>query len=139
MLSPKQYEDAVNAGSKFIVSPGLTDELAVESKKHPLKFIPGVATPSEIIKATQIHGFSFLKLFPAEIFGGLKALKAYQSVFQDVCFCPTGGVVASNYLEYLALPNVACVGGSWIVPNEAIRDKDWEIIYKMAKSVAMNI
>ncbi len=139
VLSPKQYELAVNAGSKFIVSPGLSDELAIESKKYDVPFLPGVATPSEIIKASEIYGFTFLKLFPAEVFGGLKALNAYKSVFQNVCFCPTGGVAASNYLEYLAMENVACVGGSWLVPNDAIKDKDWELIYKMAKSVARNI
>jgi 2-dehydro-3-deoxyphosphogluconate aldolase/(4S)-4-hydroxy-2-oxoglutarate aldolase len=101
-------------GVDFLVSPGLSPDLAAAFLKSKTPFIPGVATPSDIITA-QAYGFDTLKFFPANLFGGLGALKAYGQVFPAVKFCPTGGINDTNYKDFLALNNVIAVGGSWLV------------------------
>ena len=120
------------AGAKFGVSPGYTPALGKACRDLGLPLLPGVATGSEIMTA-QEDGYTQLKFFPALQAGGLPMLKAWQGPFGDVTFCPTGGIHAGNAVEFLALSNVACVGGSWIVPTDAIRDGDWARIEKLAR------
>ena len=120
------------AGAKFGVSPGYTRAVGKACHDLGLPLLPGVATGSEIMTA-QEDGYTQLKFFPALQAGGLPMLKAWQGPFGDVTFCPTGGINAANAAEFLALSNVACVGGSWIVPNDAIAAKDWGRIEKLAR------
>ena len=115
------------AGAKFGVSPGYTRSVGKACRDLGLPLLPGVATGSEIMMA-QEDGFTELKFFPAVQAGGVAMLKAWQGPFGEVRFCPTGGVHLGNAREFLALPNVACVGGSWIVPTEAIAAGDWSRI-----------
>lgn len=128
-----QFRQALQAGSQFIITPGLTEDLLKESLKQDVPFIPGIATPSELMLAKQ-YGLSYLKFFPAEINGGIKALQAFAGPFPDVKFCPTGGINEKNYRNYLALKNVLCVGGTWFVPTEAIEREDFDAIAALAKS-----
>lgn len=132
VTSAEQYAQAVEAGAQFIISPGLTKNLLQKSQDYTVPFIPGVATPSELMLAAEF-ALSVLKFFPAEINGGVKALKAFAGPFAHVKFCPTGGVSEKNYLDYLALNNVLCVGGTWFVPKEAIDKGDFEQIHQLAK------
>ncbi|MFC3714292.1 bifunctional 4-hydroxy-2-oxoglutarate aldolase/2-dehydro-3-deoxy-phosphogluconate aldolase [Sphingoaurantiacus capsulatus] len=121
VLDPDLYTAAVDAGASFAVSPGLTDRLARAAADGPAPLLPGVASASDIMRARD-HGFSRLKFFPASIAGGIPALSAYASVFGDLRFCPTGGITADNAADWLALPFVDCVGGTWIVPRGGARD-----------------
>ena len=123
----KAVEDA---GAMFAISPGLTHELATYERKIPL--LPGVATASEIMSAME-YGVDAFKLFPASIVGGVDALKAFGGPFKDVMFCPTGGINSANAKEYLQLSNVACIGGTWIIPSELIRAKKFDEITRLTK------
>ena len=123
------------AGAKFGVSPGYTRAVGKACHDLGLPLLPGVATGSEIMLA-QEDGFTELKFFPAVQAGGIAMLKAWQGPFGEVKFCPTGGVTAANALEFLALANVACVGGSWIVPTEAIAAGDWVRIEALAREAS---
>jgi 2-dehydro-3-deoxyphosphogluconate aldolase/(4S)-4-hydroxy-2-oxoglutarate aldolase len=123
------------AGAKFGVSPGYTRAVGKACHDLGLPLLPGVATGSEIMLA-QEDGFTELKFFPAVQAGGLAMLKAWQGPFGDVKFCPTGGVHAGNAHEFLALSNVACVGGSWIVPTDAIAAGDWGRIEALAREAS---
>lgn len=123
------------AGAKFGVSPGYTRAVGKACHDLGLPLLPGVATGSEIMLA-QEDGFTELKFFPAVQAGGLAMLKAWQGPFGDVKFCPTGGVHAGNAHEFLALSNVACVGGSWIVPTDAIAAGDWARIEALAREAS---
>ena len=100
-----------------------------------IPLIPGVATPGEVQLALE-HGIDTLKLFPAEVVGGKAMLKALYGPYADVRFCPTGGISLATAPEYLALPNVLCVGGSWLTPKEAIKNKDWNTITRLAREAA---
>ncbi|MDM0028573.1 bifunctional 4-hydroxy-2-oxoglutarate aldolase/2-dehydro-3-deoxy-phosphogluconate aldolase [Variovorax saccharolyticus] len=120
------------AGARFGVSPGYTRSVGKACHDLGLPLLPGVATGSEIMMA-QEDGLTELKFFPAVQAGGLAMLKAWQGPFGDVKFCPTGGVHAGNAHEFLALSNVACVGGSWIVPTDAIAAGDWGRIEALAR------
>jgi 2-dehydro-3-deoxyphosphogluconate aldolase / (4S)-4-hydroxy-2-oxoglutarate aldolase len=122
VLNPGQYEQACQAGAEFVVSPGLTPALAAAAASGRVPLLPGVATASEIMNALD-HGFSRLKYFPASV-AGLPALKALSAVFRQVRFCPTGGITLETAPDWLALPAVACVGGSWMVPAGATIDAD---------------
>jgi 2-dehydro-3-deoxyphosphogluconate aldolase/(4S)-4-hydroxy-2-oxoglutarate aldolase len=113
VIRADQIQKAIELGVDFMVSPGLNATLAPLLEKSNIAFIPGVATPSEIIEGIQF-GWDTFKFFPANLFGGLAALKAYGQVFPNVQFCPTGGITEETYLEYLALPNIISVGGSWM-------------------------
>lgn len=114
VIHPEQLQHLDQMGVAFIVSPGLSPALSNAFKSYKVPFIPGVATPSEIISALS-QGFNTLKFFPANLFGGLASLKTYGQVFPEVRFCPTGGISGNNYREFLALENVISVGGSWVV------------------------
>ena len=124
---------AKDAGARFAVSPGFTPALGRQCRDLDLPLLPGVATASEIMLA-QEEGFKALKFFPAAQAGGLAMLKAWQGPFGDVIFCPTGGIHAGNAQEFLAQPNVACVGGSWLVPGDALARGDWDAITSLARA-----
>lgn len=132
VTSPEQYEDAVNAGAKFVVSPGLTPKLTEAARTWGVSYLPGVITPSEVIAAMH-EGFYLLKFFPASLFGGHGVLKQYASVFPQVKFCPTGGIDQGSASSYLSLPNVVAVGGSWLTPKDALKDQDWRRISGIAQ------
>ncbi|MDH1702267.1 bifunctional 4-hydroxy-2-oxoglutarate aldolase/2-dehydro-3-deoxy-phosphogluconate aldolase [Comamonas terrigena] len=121
-----------NAGARFAVSPGYTSALGRACQELRLPLLPGVATSGEIM-AAQADGFNELKFFPAVQAGGSAMLKAWQGPFSDVRFCPTGGISPGNAREFLALKNVVCVGGSWLVPVEAMEQGDWSRITALAR------
>ena len=135
LTDPSQFVSADSAGAQFGVSPGLTPTLieAAQGVRWPL--LPGVMTPSELIAARN-RGYSACKLFPAQQAGGLAMLKALHAVFPDVVFCPTGGITRQSAPDFLALPNVRCVGGSWLVPDDALRAGDWSRIESLARDAA---
>ena len=123
---------AANAGARFAVSPGYTSAVGQACRDVGLALLPGVATGGEIMMA-QEDGFTQLKFFPAMQAGGPAMLKAWSGPFFDVMFCPTGGVTLQNAPDFLALPNVVCVGGSWLVPADALAQGDWARITQLAK------
>jgi 2-dehydro-3-deoxyphosphogluconate aldolase/(4S)-4-hydroxy-2-oxoglutarate aldolase len=126
---------AAQAGARFAVSPGYTSAVGQACRDAGLPLLPGVATGSEVM-AAQEDGFLQLKFFPAVQAGGLAMLKAWAGPFFDVSFCPTGGLTEANAAEFLALPNVACVGGSWLTPRDAIVAGDWDRITALARAAA---
>jgi|LauGreDrversion4_2_1035121.scaffolds.fasta_scaffold296361_2 2-dehydro-3-deoxyphosphogluconate aldolase/(4S)-4-hydroxy-2-oxoglutarate aldolase len=130
--NPADAKAAANAGAKFAVSPGYTPSVGQACRDEGLSLLPGVATGSEIMMA-QEDGYTELKFFPAMQAGGPAMLKAWGGPFFDVRFCPTGGVTAQNASEFLSLSNVACVGGSWLVPAEALAKGDWARIEMLAR------
>jgi 2-dehydro-3-deoxyphosphogluconate aldolase/(4S)-4-hydroxy-2-oxoglutarate aldolase len=133
--SPADAAAAVKAGARFAVSPGYTPAVGQACKDLGLPLLPGVATGSEIMTA-QEDGYTELKFFPAMQAGGPAMLKAWSGPFFDVKFCPTGGVTPGNALEFLSLPNVACVGGSWLVPADALAQGDWARIESLARATS---
>jgi 2-dehydro-3-deoxyphosphogluconate aldolase/(4S)-4-hydroxy-2-oxoglutarate aldolase len=135
VLSIENLRRARGAGAAFGVAPGLNPEVAKEAGRLGLPFVPGVITPTEIEQALAL-GLKILKFFPAEAFGGLKTIKALSAPYAHtgVRFIPTGGVSAANLPEYLALEAVACVGGTWIAPREAIAEKKWDQIRANCRS-----
>ncbi len=132
LLQPAQFADAKNAGAGFAVSPGLTESLAGAAKHAAIPWLPGAATSSEVMFASEL-GIDELKFFPASVAGGPSALKGFASVFQGVNFCPTGGVNIDNMPDYLSLPNVKAVGGSWLVSHDMLQRQDWKTITKTAE------
>ena len=126
-----------NAGALFAVSPGASETLLAAAAASPLPFMPGVGTASEAMRAAE-HGFRVLKLFPAEAIGGVKLLKSLHAPLPDLAFCPTGGVSAANKDAYLALPNVIAVGGSWMVPEAALKAGDWREIGRLAREAVQS-
>jgi 2-dehydro-3-deoxyphosphogluconate aldolase/(4S)-4-hydroxy-2-oxoglutarate aldolase len=126
---------AVHAGARFLVSPGTIPELAAAALASELPYLPGVATPSEVMAARAL-GLCLMKLFPAEALGGTGFLRALAPVFPGVAFCPTGGIDERQAAEYLALPNVPLVGGSWMAPKDAIAAGDWPRIRRLAERAA---
>jgi 2-dehydro-3-deoxyphosphogluconate aldolase / (4S)-4-hydroxy-2-oxoglutarate aldolase len=135
ILNANQFEEAAKAGSKFIVSPGCTRQLFDAARDSAVPLLPGAITPGEMMAALE-EGLDFLKFFPAEQAGGASFLKSLASPFAGLSFCPTGGVSAKNAPDYLALPNVICVGGSWVAPDEAVKSGDWALIEKLAREAA---
>ncbi|WP_027995127.1 bifunctional 4-hydroxy-2-oxoglutarate aldolase/2-dehydro-3-deoxy-phosphogluconate aldolase [Simplicispira psychrophila] len=131
--SASDARSASAAGARFLVSPGLTAAVAQASRDVQLPLLPGVATASEIMQA-QAEGLQVLKFFPALQAGGLAMLQAWQGPFGDVLFCPTGGIHAGNAPDFLALRNVACVGGSWLVSQDALDQGDWARITALARA-----
>lgn len=110
----RSYDAAVEAGAQFLVSPGSTDALLSHASKHNIPFLPGASTVSEVMNILS-HGFTRMKFFPAALAGGPAMLKNLNALFPQVTFCPTGGISAATMQSYLDLPNVACVGGSWVI------------------------
>ena len=135
VLTAQDAHRAQTAGARFAVSPGLTDSLAEGCGRCALPLLPGAATASEAMQAAEA-GFDMLKFFPAGPAGGPAYLKALAGPLPGVLFCPTGGVSAANALDYLALPNVSCVGGSWIAPEAMMRAGDWDGIQARARQAA---
>ncbi|BDQ27666.1 bifunctional 4-hydroxy-2-oxoglutarate aldolase/2-dehydro-3-deoxy-phosphogluconate aldolase [Helicobacter heilmannii] len=136
VLNPKDFKQALEAGAQFAISPGLTPALALAAKDCPIPLIPGVASGSEVMLALE-HGLKALKFFPAQVAGGVAMLKSFAGPFSEVYFCPTGGISLENMGTYLKLPNVLCVGGSWLAPKELVQAKEWAKITQIAqKSVA---
>jgi 2-dehydro-3-deoxyphosphogluconate aldolase/(4S)-4-hydroxy-2-oxoglutarate aldolase len=123
------------AGARFAVSPGFDRAVAAAARDHGLPLMPGVMTPSEAMAAVA-EGFDLLKFFPAGAAGGVSMLKALAGPFPALRFCPTGGIDARSALEYLALPNVVAVGGSWLTPASAIDREDWAAITTLARAAA---
>ena len=133
--SAADAQAAAMAGARFVVSPGYTRAVGKACHDLGVSLLPGVATGSEIMMA-QEDGYTALKFFPAVQSGGTGMLKAWHGPFNDVKFCPTGGVTASNAAEFLCLPNVACVGGSWLTPADAMASGDWNRITRLASEAA---
>ena len=133
IINPDDYQRAVDSGSSFIVSPGITPELLDYGIASDIPYLPGIQTVSEMMTAIQ-RGYQRFKFFPAEISGGTAALKALSGPFADIRFCPTGGIRAHTAADYLALPNVMCVGGTWLTPDELIANKDWAGILRLAQA-----
>ncbi|MFC4699658.1 bifunctional 4-hydroxy-2-oxoglutarate aldolase/2-dehydro-3-deoxy-phosphogluconate aldolase [Glaciecola siphonariae] len=132
----EQLKAVTNAGAKFAISPGLTADLLSAGRDGSIPLIPGVSNISDLMKANDA-GYDHLKFFPAEAAGGVKALKSIGGPFPNTVFCPTGGIGPNNYLEYLKLANVRCVGGSWVAPTDAIEEKKWHVLTELAqKAVA---
>ena len=134
--SPAEAQAAARAGARFAVSPGFTNAVGQACRDLGLPLLPGVATGSEIMMAAEA-GYTELKFFPAMQAGGPAMLKAWSGPFFDVKFCPTGGVSVSNAKEFLSLPNVICVGGSWLVPNDALAAGDWAQITALAAAASI--
>ena len=132
LLTPRDVTSAKSAGAVFGVSPGVTDALldAVEIEQLPL--LPGAATASEVMQLRE-RGYDTLKFFPAQAAGGVNMLRSFAGPLPQVSFCPTGGVNPQNVEEYLALPNVLCVGGTWITTRERIQARDWQSIESQAR------
>nr|WP_299242057.1 bifunctional 4-hydroxy-2-oxoglutarate aldolase/2-dehydro-3-deoxy-phosphogluconate aldolase [uncultured Halomonas sp.] len=135
VLTPAQYRQAEQAGADFVVTPGATDALYRYGVSSPVPMLPGVATVSELMTGWQ-YGYRRFKFFPAEASGGVAALKSFGAPIPEARFCPTGGITLDNAESYLKLPNVMCVGGSWITPKELIDAEDWDGIRKLAREVA---
>jgi 2-dehydro-3-deoxyphosphogluconate aldolase/(4S)-4-hydroxy-2-oxoglutarate aldolase len=129
-LNPADVERARRAGARFVVSPGLMAEARPDGE---VPLLPGVATATEVMDALA-RGFHLLKLFPAVPVGGVDLLKSFAPVFPKARFCPTGGVSLQNAGDFLALPNVICIGGSWITPADAVRAGDWARIEQLARA-----
>ncbi len=135
ITTPDDFNRAINAGARFGVSPGLTPALIEAARASGLPLLPGVMTPSDVI-AARASGFNALKLFPAQQAGGVGMVKALGGPFPGVTFCPTGGITAASAPEYLALPNVACVGGSWLTPRSLVTAGDWTAITALARDAS---
>lgn len=131
ILDAKNYQDAVAAGSRFIVSPGVTRNILDAANDSAVPLLPAAITPGEMLSLRD-EGYRYLKFFPAEQSGGAAFLKAMSSPLADLSFCPTGGISLANANNYLSLPNVICVGGSWVAPANLVEAGDWDAITKLA-------
>ncbi|MBL8573662.1 MAG: bifunctional 4-hydroxy-2-oxoglutarate aldolase/2-dehydro-3-deoxy-phosphogluconate aldolase [Hyphomicrobiaceae bacterium] len=131
----EQARASIDAGAAFLVAPAFNPAVSALSNAAGIAYLPGTATPTEMETAAG-HGHRFMKLFPAEVVGGKGLLKAVHGPMPDLTFCPTGGITAATARSYLDLPNVVCVGGSWIATDAAIRDGDWTAIGANARAVA---
>jgi 2-dehydro-3-deoxyphosphogluconate aldolase/(4S)-4-hydroxy-2-oxoglutarate aldolase len=129
------FAAADRAGAQFGVTPGLTPELDAAARGARFPLLPGVMTPTEVISARNA-GFNILKFFPAQQAGGISLLQALAAPFPDVLFCPTGGITPATAADYLALPNVVCIGGSWLAPSDMISAGDWAGIQQLARDAA---
>ena len=130
--TPAELEQVVSAGVELALSPGATHALLGAAADAPLDFVPGVASASEVMNALD-HGFAICKLFPATTLGGEAMLKSLGGPFPEVLFCPTGGLNPTNYRQFLALPNVICCGGSWMVAADLVDNGRWDDIEGLAR------
>lgn len=135
VISSALLREAADAGAQFAISPGLHESLARAAAEASIPLIPGVATAGEVQLALE-YGLDTLKLFPAEAIGGRALLRALHGPFPQVRFCPTGGITPQSAPKYLALPNVLCVGGSWLAPAAAQQRRDWAAVTRLAKEAA---
>lgn len=135
LLTPEDVQAAVEAGATFGVSPGATDRLLDAAEAMGLPMLPGAATATEAMRLLE-RGYTTMKFFPAEASGGAPALKAIGAPIPRIGFCPTGGVSLANARDYLSLPNVLCVGGSWVAPADAVRAGDWARVTTLAREAA---
>lgn len=135
LARPGDFVTAGNVGAQFGVSPGLTAEMASAARAASFPMLPGIMTPTELLAGLG-WGYDTFKLFPAQQAGGIGMLKALGAPFPEVVFCPTGGITRATAPDFLALPNVACVGGSWVAPTDKIRAGDWAAIEQLAKDAA---
>jgi 2-dehydro-3-deoxyphosphogluconate aldolase/(4S)-4-hydroxy-2-oxoglutarate aldolase len=135
VLNVEQLDQARRAGARFLVSPGCTPDLARHALVSGLPFLPGVQTVSEAMALSDL-GFRLMKFFPADQAGGVGWLKAVAAPLAGLSFCPTGGIGADTAPTYLALPNVACVGGSWMAPRDAVAAGDWQKVERLAAAAA---
>lgn len=135
VISAQNVSDTVAAGARFLVSPGWTDTLLDAMKASGVPFLPGVSTTSEVVALLE-RGVTDMKFFPAEAAGGTAYLKALSAPLPQARFCPTGGIALASAPSYLALPNVGCVGGSWMVPGDAVAARDWSRVERLAAEAA---
>lgn len=135
VVNAEQLQSVADAGAQFAISPGLNIKFAEAAQRSAIPVIPGVATAGELMLALEF-GLDTLKLFPAEAVGGKTLLKAFHGPFPQVKFCPTGGISLASAPDYLALPNVLCVGGSWLTPKDLVRNRDWAAITRLAAEAA---
>lgn len=135
VLTPEQVYRAKDAGASFAVAPGATETLIRACEDASLPLLPGAVTASEVMQANE-YGYDMLKFFPASTSGGAPALKALAGPLPHVTFCPTGGVTPENANDYLSLPNVVCVGSSWVTPGKAVAEGDWAGIEARAREAA---
>jgi 2-dehydro-3-deoxyphosphogluconate aldolase/(4S)-4-hydroxy-2-oxoglutarate aldolase len=135
VTTPEQWDEAARAGARFAVSPGLTPRMLDAAASAPIPLLPGVATASELMTAMDA-GFECFKFFPAQQAGGVAMLKALGGPFAQALFCPTGGISVDTAPDYLALPNVACVGGSWLAPAATVQAGDWATITTLAQAAS---
>ena len=132
LRGPEDLQRVIDAGARFAVSPGLTPALLTAARDAPIPLLPGIASASELMTGLE-HGYTRFKFFPAEAAGGRPLLQGLGGPFPDVAFCPTGGIGPDNAASYLALPNVLCVGGSWVAPDRLVQAGDWEGIERLAR------
>ncbi|MFC9956276.1 bifunctional 4-hydroxy-2-oxoglutarate aldolase/2-dehydro-3-deoxy-phosphogluconate aldolase [Streptomyces nigra] len=135
VLTPEQVTRSVEAGARFLVSPGWTDSLLDAMRASGVPYLPGVSTASEVLALLE-RGVRELKFFPAEAAGGTAYLRSLYGPLPQVRFCPTGGIGPGSAPDYLALPNVACVGGSWMLPADAVAARDWARVETLAREAA---
>lgn len=132
VANPAQLKAVEEAGAVFAISPGITSSLLAAAGSGGIALIPGIATLSELMLGME-YGLDHFKFFPAEAAGGIPMLKAIAGPFPQITFCPTGGISPDNYQAYLQLGNVACVGGSWLAPQDAVKSKNWEKVTELAQ------
>ncbi len=135
ITTPGQAKEALDAGARFLVSPGATPSLLTAMAETGLPFLPGTATVSEVLAVLET-GVTEMKFFPAEASGGAAYLKSIASPVPAARFCPTGGITAANAPSYLGLPNVGCVGGSWLTPSDVLAGRDWARVEALARAAA---
>ncbi|KUO04128.1 bifunctional 4-hydroxy-2-oxoglutarate aldolase/2-dehydro-3-deoxy-phosphogluconate aldolase [Streptomyces caeruleatus] len=135
VITPEQVTDSVTAGARFLVSPGWTDVLLDAMRASGVPFLPGVSTTSEVVALLE-RGVREMKFFPAEAAGGTAYLKSLAGPLPQARFCPTGGIGPATAADYLALPNVGCVGGSWMLPADAVAARDWGRVEALARAAA---
>ncbi|MFJ3191546.1 bifunctional 4-hydroxy-2-oxoglutarate aldolase/2-dehydro-3-deoxy-phosphogluconate aldolase [Streptomyces griseoviridis] len=135
VILPAQVTEAVGAGARFLVSPGWTDTLLDAMRASGVPFLPGVSTTSEVVALLE-RGVREMKFFPAQAAGGTAYLRSLAGPLPQARFCPTGGIGAANAPEYLALPNVGCVGGTWMLPADAVASGDWQRIESLAREAS---
>ena len=134
----EQLQRSYDAGAKFAISPGLTKDLLQAGNEGKIALIPGISSISELMDGAD-YGYDHLKFFPAEASGGIKAIQSIGGPFPDIRFCPTGGININNIRDYLAQPNVACCGGSWLVNDKIVEAKDWSAITTLANQALTHV
>ncbi|MFT4058665.1 MAG: bifunctional 4-hydroxy-2-oxoglutarate aldolase/2-dehydro-3-deoxy-phosphogluconate aldolase [Legionella sp.] len=138
IVTPEQLEASITAGAQFAFSPGTTSALLTAGRDFNIPFIPGVSNVSDLMEGIAI-GYTHFKFFPAVAAGGISLLQALYGPFPQARFCATGGLNERNYREFLALPNVMCIGGSWIIPEDSVKKGDWAEITKLCRAACQNV